>query len=62
MKPSEKARPPREIFRPSDIEEGGLTIPVPTPTGAVPNPWKPAPNGGGPAGQSGSGSKPDHDG
>lgn len=34
------------IFRPGDLEEGGLTIPVPTPTGAVPNPWKPSPNGG----------------
>jgi hypothetical protein len=39
-------KPLPETLDPSDLEEHGVTIPVPTPTGInIPNPWKPAPNG-----------------
>jgi len=40
-------KPIPEVFDPRTIEEHGVTIPVPTPTAVdIPNPWKPAANGG----------------
>jgi hypothetical protein len=43
-------RPERlpEVLDPSNLEEHGVTIPVPTPTAiSIPNPWKPSNNGNG---------------
>jgi len=45
--------PTAGVFDPSKLEEHGVTLPVPTPTGmVVPNPWNP-PNGASPPSLSG---------
>lgn len=51
-KPPESKPPP--IVDPRQLEEKGVTIPVPTPTAtSVPNPWKPPANQASPEGNGG---------